>query len=100
MNTRLAQISTGLFFATALVASANAEYRCAPAKSSIDRGACEAAEQGPDALRRYVHRMDRQMVNLRFSDYVDPTTERAWEEKAAAIAEQSNDAVKVAATQK
>ena len=99
MNTRLAQISTGLLFATALVASANAEYRCAPAKSSLDRGACEAAEQGPDALRRYVQRMDKQMENLRFADYVDANTERAWEAKAA-IAKQSNDAVKVAASQK
>jgi len=99
MNTRLAQISTGLFFAAALVASANAEYRCAPAKSPIDRGACEAAEQGPDALRRYVQRMDKQMVNLRFADYVDASTERAWEAKAA-LAKQSSDAVKIAATQK
>lgn len=99
MNTRLAQLSAGLFFATALVASANAEYRCAPASTSIDHRACAAAEQGPDALRRVVHRMDGQMANLSFNDYVDPKTERAWEAKTA-NAKPSNESVKVATSHK
>ncbi|HTN49326.1 MAG TPA: hypothetical protein VMK32_07855 [Burkholderiaceae bacterium] len=99
MNIRYAQISAGLFFASAMVAGANAEYRCAPAQTSIDRGACAAAEQGPDELRRYVQRWDKQMSSLLFADYVDQKTARAWEAKMA-VTKESTESVKVASNQK
>ena len=48
-------------FATLLLTSVatgvGAEYRCSPAPSPIDQRACEAAKQGPDALRNFVQRM-------------------------------------------
>ena len=73
-------------FAALLLASAaagaSAEYRCNPAPSPIDRRACEAAQQGPDALRHFIERM--QMIqSLYFFDYVDDATLLAWEEKSA-----------------
>ena len=61
MNAKITRLSVGLVLATG-VAAAHAEYRCAPAPTSIDRGACEAAKQGPDALRRYRRTMDQQDV--------------------------------------
>ena len=81
MNAKITSLSLGLVLATGIATAVHAEYRCAPAPTSIDRGACEAADQSPEALRRYVHRMDRKMSNLQFSDYVDPKTERAWDAK-------------------
>jgi hypothetical protein len=69
-------------------ASANAEYRCAPPPTRIDRLACEAAQQGPDALARFIHRM-RGVENLYFPDYVDKATLIAWEQKEQAEREQA-----------
>jgi hypothetical protein len=77
MNAKITSLSLGLVLATGIATAAHAEYRCAPAPTSIDRAACEAADQSPEALRRQVHRMDHKMSNLRFSDYVDAKTERA-----------------------
>ena len=61
MTTTVTRISAVLVVAAAFTASANAEYRCAPAPTGIDRRACEAAEQGPDTLRRFVHGLDRRV---------------------------------------
>jgi hypothetical protein len=83
MNAKITRLSVGVVLATGLAAAAHAEYRCTPAPSSIDRRACEAADQSPEALRRFVHRMDSKMSNLQFFDYVDPKTERAWEAQRA-----------------
>ena len=73
-------------FATLLLASAaagaSAEYRCNPAPSSIDQRACEAARQGPDALRHFIQRM-RVIESLDFYDYVNDATLLAGEEKRA-----------------
>ena len=73
-------------FATLLLASAaagvSAEYRCNPARSSIGQRACEAARQGPDALRHFIQRM-RVIESLDFYDYVNDATLLAWEEKSA-----------------
>lgn len=91
------RISAALILAAAFTASANAEYRCASAPIGLDKRACAAAEEGPDVLRRFVHQWDRQMANLRFSDYVDANTERAWEARAKLAAQQNIEArVKVA----
>ena len=77
MNAKITRLSIGLVLATGVATAVHAEYRCAPAPTSIDRGVCEAADQSPEALRRQVHRMDHKMSNLQVSDYVDAKTERA-----------------------
>ena len=58
--------------------SAKAEYRCDPAPTRIDRNACRAAADGPQALRQYVQRM-RWLTTIQFSDYVNQRTIDAWE---------------------
>jgi len=97
MNAKITRLSLGFILATGVATAVQAEYRCAPAPTSIDRGACEAADQSPEALRRYVHRMDRKMSNLQFSDYVDTKTERAWDAKQA---QARSTEVKVATNEK
>jgi hypothetical protein len=97
MNAKITCLSAVLLFTGAFAAGANAEYRCTPAASALDQRACEAAEQGPDALRRFVYRWDHQMSNLMFSDYVDAKTARAWETTAQLERQRSTEAsVKVA----
>jgi hypothetical protein len=92
MTATTIRISAALVFAAAFTASANAEYRCATASIGLDKRACAAAEQGPDALRRFVYRWDRQMAGLQFSDYVDANTEKAWETKARMAKQPDADA--------
>ena len=83
MNTTI-RLTSALLFAGAFAAGAHAEYRCDPAPTSIDRGACEAAAQGPDALRRFVERS--KMSNLYFWDYVDAKTAQTWDAKSGQAA--------------
>jgi hypothetical protein len=71
-------------------AGVGAEYRCNPAPSLIDQRACEAARQGPDALRHFIQRM-RVIENLYFNDYVDGETRVAWEERKARERATPND---------
>ena len=92
MTATTTRISAVLVLAAAFTASANAEYRCAAASSGLDKRACDAAEQGPDALRRFVYRWDHQMSNLMFSDYVDAKTARAWEATAQLEQQRSTEA--------
>ena len=54
MNAKITRLSVGVVLATGLAAAAHAEYRCTPAPTSVDRRACEAADQSPEALRRFV----------------------------------------------
>ena len=77
MTAKTTRLTTALFVAAAFTASANAEYRCDPAPSWMDRAACEAADKSPDALRQFVQRMDRNRINLEFADYVDLKTSAA-----------------------
>lgn len=82
MNSQTLRLSAVLV--TLLAASSvHAEYRCEPARSPIDRGACEAAKQGPDALRQFVQRV-RPIQSLDMNDYVNEATLLAWEQRAAA----------------
>jgi len=81
MNVTISRICIAAFFAMSFGISANAEYRCTPAQSPLDQRACAAAEQGPDALRRFVERWDSKMSNLYFSDYVDAKTAQSWDAK-------------------
>ena len=93
MTTKTTCLTTAAFVAAALAASANAEYRCDPAPSWMDRAACEAADKSPDALRQFVQRMDRNRVNLEFADYVDLKTVQRWqaEERRLAAARDAHD---------
>ncbi|HTN49325.1 MAG TPA: hypothetical protein VMK32_07850 [Burkholderiaceae bacterium] len=88
MNTAIARISAFMIFSAAF--AANAEYRCNPPMTVNDRLACEAAQQGPEALRRFVSRWDQQMASLFFADYVDDQTLKNWETRRMA-AEQTKD---------
>jgi hypothetical protein len=100
MTATTTRISAVLVLAAAFSASANAEYRCASDPTGLDKRACAAAEQGPDALRRFVHRWDRQMSNLMFSDYVDANTAKAWEATAQLEKQRSTEVgVKVASSE-
>lgn len=79
--------------------SAQAEYRCDPPPSRLDRNACKAAAEGPAALRQYVQRM-RPFWSMRFDDYVNEATVRSWEAARArevAAAETEKSAVTSAA---
>jgi len=91
MNTVITRISACIA-AAAFAAAANAEYRCNPPMTVNDRMACEAAQQGPEALRRFVSRWDQQMANLYFADYVDDQTLRNWEAKRMAAQKPAKEA--------
>jgi hypothetical protein len=97
MTANALRICPALVLAAAFTASANAEYRCTPAPTAADQRACEAAAQGPDALRRYVQRWDKQIAGLTFSDYVDAKTAQSWEAKGR-VARTDTDRVKVASS--
>lgn len=73
---------TAALSVTLLAAAAQAEYRCNPAPSPVDARACEAAQQGPEALRRFIQRM-QPIINLSFHDYVNEATLVAWEANEA-----------------
>jgi hypothetical protein len=60
---------------------AQAQYRCSPISSPVDRAACLAAEQGPDALRRHIERMRAINTPLYFYDYVNEARAQAWDAK-------------------
>lgn len=100
MTATALRICPAIVLAAAFSASANAEYRCAPAPTSIDQRACEAAAQGPEALRRYVQRWDKQMDGLAFANYVDPKTAQSWEAKSRTASLPDADArLKVASSE-
>ena len=89
---------SALLAAGALPLGAQAEFRCAQPESRIDRNACVAAGQGPTELRHYVWRM-RTIQSLRFADYVDDATARAWDDariRTAASADSKSTAVATA----
>jgi hypothetical protein len=82
MNAKILRIAAPLI-ALLAATSVHAEYRCEAPRSSIDRRACEAAKQGPDALRQFVQRM-RPIESLDMNEYVNEATVLAWEQRAAA----------------
>ncbi len=100
MNVTMIRVSAAALFATAFSATAYAEYRCDPAPSWVDQRACEAATQGPDALRQYVESMNSIRVNLKMNDYVRPETVKAWEERSQLAARKEAEALQVARTEK
>jgi len=97
MTAKMNPASVALLFATAFAASAHAEYRCDPAPSWVDRRACEAADKGPQALRKYVESMAGIRVYLNISDYINAATVQAWDEQSRQrAAEEDAEALKVA----
>ncbi len=97
------RISAALLVTAAFTASANAEYRCDPAPNWTDRAACEAANQGPDALRRFVQTMNTLRINLQFTDYVDFKTAERWDAQRRQTAEEKSsddNAVKLALSER
>jgi hypothetical protein len=62
--------------------AAQSRYLCDEPPTSRDARACEAAQEGPAALRRFIERM-RGIEHLQFEDYVDKRTLFAWEAKEA-----------------
>ena len=80
-------------------AAAQAAYVCDAPPSRIDRRACDAAKESPEALRSFIFRMKFQHA-LNFYDYVDDARQLAWDERernlAAAEAERKHVAAKPA----
>jgi hypothetical protein len=76
-------IAVSAAIATAALSSpAYAEYRCATLEqlSNVEKQACELARQDtPDALRRYIHRMNTINAGLYISDYVGKADAERWE---------------------
>ena len=97
------RIASALVLAAAFTASAQAEYRCDNAPSWIDRSACQAADQGPDALRRFVQNMNSIRINIQFADYVNEQRADAWDaqrRKMAAQEQNVENAQKVASNER
>jgi len=87
MNATVSRISSALILGLAFTASAHAEYRCDPPPTWIDQRACKAADESPQALRRFVQRM-QWITNVRFEDYVNHNTALAWESMKRELAAQ------------
>jgi hypothetical protein len=103
MTATISRVSIALFVAAACAASAHAKYVCDSQPVGIDLRACQAAAQGPDALRRLVNSWVGQMSNLYFADYVDPKTAQNWDANRRQMAEQKDtieDAQKVASSER
>lgn len=79
MTATIARSFAVLVVAAAFTAGAQAEYRCDPAPTWMDRSACEAADKSPTDLRRFIQRMEWNRTNLKFSHYVDPKTQQKWD---------------------
>ena len=90
MTATTTRIASALVLAAAFTASAQAEYRCDTAPSWIDRSACQAADQGPDALRRFVQNMNSIRINIQFADYVDEQRANSWDAQRRKMASQKD----------
>src|SRR5512147_2925232 len=78
MTTTASRVTAVVLLTAAGSGSSQAEYRCDPPPTRIDRNACQAAAEGPRALRQYVQPM-RWLTTIQFSDYVNERTIDAWE---------------------
>jgi hypothetical protein len=78
MNTVSVRLSALVLILLA-ASGAQAEYRCNPAPTALDRRACEAAKQGPDALRQFVQRV-RPIQSLDMNHYVNEATLLSWQQ--------------------
>ena len=71
--------AAALFGATLSTTAVAGEYKCNRPHTSIDQRACDAAAQGPVALRRFIQRM-QVIESLSFSDYMTDAQLLAWRE--------------------
>jgi len=69
MNHRIVTVLLVALVATA-TAPVSAAARCDAPRALVDRKACEAAAQGPQALRRFIARAGA-MWNIWYFDYRD-----------------------------
>ena len=79
MNAKVFRLTAAAVFGAVLTtaAVAHTNYKCNDPRTPIDRRACEAAKQGPDALRRFIERM-RVIESLDFYDYMTDAQLLAW----------------------
>ena len=68
MNARYLLTTFTLALVCALAGPTNAAGRCDEPRTMIDQRACQAADQGPDTLRRFVERT-RMIYALRYYDF-------------------------------
>lgn len=71
-----------LVAATAHAAPVRAEYKCGAPPGPLDRRACSAAQQGPEALRRFIQRV-RPLEALYFFDYMSEPELLAWRARSS-----------------
>jgi hypothetical protein len=70
--------AAALFGATlSTTAVANIEYKCDQPHTPLDQRACDAATQGPVALRRFIERV-RMIESLDFYNYMADAQILAW----------------------
>lgn len=101
MKALLPRSSVIFVLVAAFASSAQAEYRCDPAPSWVDRAACKAASEGARELRRFVEAMNSIRINIRFDDYVNMATAQSWEQRArSAEARPTEEATKLASAEK
>lgn len=101
MKALLPRSSVIFVLVAAFASSAQAEYRCDPAPSWVDRAACKAAGEGARELRRFVEAMNSIRINIQFADYVNLATAQSWEQKArSAEARPAEEGTKLASAEK
>lgn len=100
MKALLPRSSVIFVLVAAFASSAQAEYRCDPAPSWVDRAACKAASEGARELRRFVEAMNTIRINIRFDDYVNLATAQSWEQRRMAARTEQEEATKLASAEK
>ena len=80
LNTNAFRFTAAALFGATLSTTAFAgDYKCNQPPTRIDQLACDAAAQGPVALRRFIQRM-QVIESLSFSDYMTDAQLLAWRE--------------------
>jgi len=82
MTSIVTRAAIGMVLIAGVAATAQAEYRCNPPATHRDRRACEAALEGPQALRRYLLQMSWHGDSMRMEDYVNQAVAERWQELA------------------
>lgn len=80
MNATAIRVTSAAAFALLFASGAQAEYRCSAQNDVFEAKACQAAQQGPGALRHYIDRMRSIGESLYFPDYVNEATLNSWKQ--------------------
>jgi hypothetical protein len=94
MTSIVTRAAIGMVLIAGVAATAQAEYRCNPPATHRDRRACEAAQEGPQALRRYLLQMSWHGHSMQMQDYVSPALAQRWEELARDEARKQRESVR------